>query len=188
MSFLTRPMFLGTLAAALAGLTFLGCAVSSAGAQPSEPPQPAPGAPPFGNPRGGPGFVFQDDFVARLADNLGLPVDTVRSALQQIQPDMPAPTGQPPTPPDPSGSFAPGGPGSPGEFRGPGGPPPDPNGAGFPDRPGGPGFGRGPRLDELASRLAPVLSLPEETVRSALQQTFQEMRPDFPGGQPPAGP
>src|SRR5207248_5894534 len=86
MKFLTRPMFLNTLAVALAGVALVGCAISSVGAQPSEPAQTAPGAPPVGDPPGGPGVGFQDDFAARLAGNLDLPVNTVRSALQQIQP------------------------------------------------------------------------------------------------------
>jgi len=162
---------------ALAGLALIAWSTATAGAQPAGGQPPGfNGAPPQGGQPGGPPAGFQDQFAATLAANLGLPVDTVKSALQQLQPDMPPP-GQPP-------AF--GGDGRPGGPDGPpgGGPASMPPGPGDRPAPGGdgspPGPAGGPGSGEMATKLAAILGLPATTVSTALQQTFQQMGP--PGG------
>jgi hypothetical protein len=172
------PRAARSLGVALVGLMVLACSTTSVGAQPPGGPPPGfNGAPPGGQP-GVPPAGLQDEFATKLAANLSLPVDTVKAALQQAQPDMPPP-GAPP-------AF--GGPGGPVGSGTPGNPPPMPPAQGDLPAGGGPGFprggGPGPMgSDDMANKLAAALGLPVETVSSALQQTFQEMQPPGrPGG------
>jgi hypothetical protein len=151
-------------------------ATGVAAAQPPGPGQPPPG----GQPRDGGRGPFSDDFADRLAQNLGVSSDAVRTALQEIRADMPA------RPDFPSGGPGSGGPGNPppGGSFGPGGPPPDGT---FPPRPGGQGGTFGPpdasqrpfppMMSDLADRLAAKLGLSVDTVRAALDQTFQQQGP-----------
>src|SRR5579871_4523404 len=75
---LKLPRSLQFLGIGLVIFALLTVAVGIAGAQ-----QPTPGeAPPQGQ-QGGPRGRFGQDFISQLAANLGLPVETVQSAIQQ---------------------------------------------------------------------------------------------------------
>jgi hypothetical protein len=174
----TIPRAVGPLGVALVGLVLLACSTAAVGAQPPAGPPPGFNGPPPGGRPGGTGAGFQDEFAANLAANLGLPVETVKSALQQAQPDMPA-AGAPPAF---GGQGGPEGRGGPGDAA-----PPMPPAQGDIPGPGGPGFARGgpgPMVsDEMVGKLAAALGLPTDTVSGALQQTFQQMQPPGrPGG------
>ena len=88
MRHLDRGTILQSAGVAITGLAMLACSVGTAGAQ-SSPANPAGGGPAGGAPPpGGPppgafraGAAFSDDFAAKLAANLSLPVDQVQSAL-----------------------------------------------------------------------------------------------------------
>ena len=140
----------------VAVIALFATAIGIAGAQ-TATPVPTPTAPSGqqGNPRG----QYQSDFVAKLAANLGLPVDTVQNALnttrQQMQPNGGGPQGQP-------GNGRPGhgrggrfGRGGPGGF-GPGG------FGGF----GGPGGGPMGLIQQTAT----ILGMTPQDLQSQLQQ------------------
>lgn len=61
----------------------LGIAVGIAGAQ-----RPDSGSPARGDGPGGPSGTLRDEYARRLADNLGLPEETVREALAKTRDDM----------------------------------------------------------------------------------------------------
>src|SRR5579871_2799681 len=114
----TSSRIMRFLGIAMVVIVLFATALGIAGAQPASPNPPTPSGQ-----QGGPRGAFGDRFVASLAANLGLPVDTVQSALQttrqQLQAQMPndGTQGQPR-----GGPGQPFGPGAPGGPRGMGGP------------------------------------------------------------------
>jgi hypothetical protein len=75
------------LAVMVAAGTLLGTTMT-AGAQPLNPGQLQPSTPAVSS------MFFNDDWVNALAANLNLPVETVRSALEQTAPPPPTGPGQ----------------------------------------------------------------------------------------------